>query len=182
MAHRVRLKETVEKKGKKRGRKKVIEKGIDLSMMETALRSTNGLVTKAAKMLGVPIPTLQHYIRKHTTLRDAMFESRAEIIDEAEASLRDLVKTKNLTAVIFTLKCLAQDRGYIDMVQKDGKKQAPIIINLMPASPDVKIPIAEVIKGKSRSIVKADQRTRLALTRHEEEDEESRTIEIENSI
>jgi predicted transcriptional regulator len=179
MTHRIRLKDTIKKK---RGRKRVIDKGIDLSMMETALRSTNGLVTKAAKMLGVPIPTLQHYIRKFTTLRTAMFESRSEIVDEAEESLRELVKSKNLTAVIFTLKCLAQDRGYVDSVQKDGNKQAPIVINLMPASSNVKIPIAEIIKGKSKSIVNSEQRTRLALNKHEEEDEESRTIEIENEI
>lgn len=155
---RARLSKTVEKKGKRRGRKKTIEKGIDLSMMETAIRTCNGLVTKAARMLGVPIPTLQHYIRKHTTLRDALFETRSEVVDEAEESLRELVRAKNLTAVIFTLKCLAQDRGYVDAVQKDVHKSAPIVINLMPASPDVKLPKASITRGKKTHVIEAERR------------------------
>jgi hypothetical protein len=187
---RVRLADTVarnkyKKTGKKRGRKKVIEKGIDLSMMETAIRTSNGMVTKAARVLGVPIPTLQHYIRKHTTLRDALFETRSELVDDAEDSLRMLVKDKNLTAVIFTLKCLGQDRGYIDSVQKDGSKTAPIIINLVPASADVKLPRAEVITKGKRRVIEAEARKTakiLSLPRHDEdENEEARTIEIENN-
>jgi hypothetical protein len=155
---RKRLSTTIVKSAKRRGRKKTIEKGVDLSMMETALRASNGLITKAASMINVPIPTLQHYIRKHPCLRDALFETRSMIVDEAEESLRSLVKDKNLTAVIFTLKCLAQDRGYIDVPQKNLNQQAPIIINLMPASPDVKLPKAQVIKGgKSKTLEGMDQ-------------------------
>jgi hypothetical protein len=174
---RKRLEKNVKNVGKKRGRKKVIEKGIDLSMMETAIRTCGGLVTKASRMLGVSIPTLQHYIRKHTSLRDALFETRSEMVDEAEQSLKELVTAKNLTAVIFTLKCLGQDRGYIDAVQKEGNKTAPIIINLMPASANVRLPKAEVIKGKNKKIVQA-QGNVLALPLPNSR-EEKETIETE---
>ena len=175
---RKRLVKTVEKRGKKRGRKSVIEMGIELSMMETALRMSNGLITKAAKTLGVPISTLQQYIRKHTSLRDALFETRNEIVDEAEKSLMELVTAKNLTAVIFTLKCLGQKRGYIDTPQKDANRSAPIIINLMPASSDVRLPMAQINKGNKKSVVRS-QGNVLSLPLPNSKEEQD-AIEIES--
>lgn len=184
--NRIRLtNEHIAKKPKKRGRKTVIEKGIDLDLIETALRQTNGLITKAAKLLRVSIPTLQNYIKKYTSLREALFESRAEIVDEAEQSLRDLVRSKNLTAVIFTLKCLAQDRGYVDTPRKEEASKAPIVINLLPASPDVKMPSAQLIKGKKRILIEAENAVRaLPKARKEEEysEDDAETIEIESSV
>jgi hypothetical protein len=154
-----------------------------------------GMVTQAAAELGLPVPTLKHYIRKHTTLRDAMFESRETFVDEAETSLRSLVKDKNLTAVIFTLKCLGQNRGYIDTPVRGKDQQAPIIINLLPASADVKLPKAIVSKGNKSKVVGGEQNRMLALAsknaeEYVDDDEDAvlpkkkatveRTIEIES--
>lgn len=183
---RIRLIKKEEKKvAKKKGRKKIIEKGVDLSLMETAIRSCNGLVTKAAKMLGVPIPTLQHYIRRYSTLRDALFETRSEVVDEAEESLRNLVRDKNLTAVIFTLKCLGQDRGYIDTPQKNLGKTAPIVINLMPASSDVKIPKVQVVKGNKKQSFEGEKGQKAlpaAVIDDDDEMSDDEVIEIESEV
>jgi hypothetical protein len=122
----------------------------------------------------MPISTLKKYVKNHTELREAMFESRSELVDEAELSLRDLVKQKNLTAVIFALKCLGQDRGFIDTPQKNRNNQAPIIINLTPAAPDVRMPNIQVSKGKRK------QTLELASNYEREEDiEDAELVELE---
>lgn len=128
----------VKTKGKA-GRKPITTK-ISLRQMEEAIRVSNGYVTRAAGLLGMPLITLQTYIKKNNKLREALFETRSEFVDLAEDSLRTLVKDKNLTATIFTLKCLGQDRGYVDAPKMDKASNAPIIIKLMPADASVKMP------------------------------------------
>ena len=120
---------------------------ITISQMADAIKRCDGYVTRAAMYLAMPLVTLQTYIKKNNRLREVLFETRSVHVDTAEESLRSLVQAKNLTATIFTLKCLGQDRGYIDSPRVDKSSNAPIIIKLIPADSSVKMPKLPALKA-----------------------------------
>lgn len=108
--------------------------------VKEAIMESGGLVSEAARAVGVRHNTLEQYIKRHPELRELIQEARSAFIDKAEMALRRLVDRDNLTAILFTLKCLGQERGYIETPQRAKESDAPIIIKLMPASPDVRLP------------------------------------------
>lgn len=146
---RISFKSTrIRKLNKKKPSRLLKDRGITTKDMEIAIRESGGFITKAAQMLKISIGSLQNYIKAKSTLREALFETRAEFVDEAEQSLRELVRAKNLTATIFTLKCLAQDRGYIDVPKMGKSADMPIYIKFIPATPQVQLPKATIVVGK----------------------------------
>ena len=162
---RVSLKATKTRNLNKKRKRLLRDRGITTKDMEIAIRESGGFITKAARMLNISIGTLQNYIKTKSTLREALFETRAEFVDEAEASLRELVRAKNLTATIFTLKCLAQDRGYIDVPKTGRSEDMPIYIKFVPATPQVQLPKATIVVGKNEEkIAKAEAKV-LKLTK-----------------
>lgn len=108
--------------------------------VKKAIMESGGLMSEAARSMGVRHLTLEQYIKRHPELREVIQEARSAFIDKAEMALRRLVDRDNLTAILFTLKCLGQERGYIETPQRGRDVDAPIIIKLVPASPDVRLP------------------------------------------
>lgn len=86
----------------KAGNKKIIE----------ALRLSGGVITAAAEILGYTRPALSKRINDDPELKAAAEESRETLVDAAETGLFDLIKKRDTTAIIFSLKTRGRSRGY----------------------------------------------------------------------
>lgn len=78
-----------------------------------ALAAAGGRVSEAARKLGYSKSALYERIAASETLKRAVELAREELVDEAEASLRMLIKAGDPQSVIFALRTIGKKRGYI---------------------------------------------------------------------
>jgi len=95
-----------------------------------ALHETNGLVTLAARRLGCSVQTIYQRARKTQRIREAIEESRAELVDLAEARLRQAVLNGEPWAVALVLKTLGRSRGYVERQEIAGAGGDNLVIEL----------------------------------------------------
>lgn len=81
-----------------------------------AMRATSGVVSEAARSLGVSRGGLQKWLAKHPDVRALTNEYRDALVDMAEAELATKVKDGDMVAIAFTLKTLGRSRGYIERI------------------------------------------------------------------
>ncbi len=79
-----------------------------------ALKATNGLVSLAAKRLGCAASTIYKRLQKSPTLREVQRQARAELVDLAEAKLRQAILDGQPWAIGLVLKTLGKERGYTE--------------------------------------------------------------------
>ena len=83
------------------------------AMLE-ALTKTLGIVTSAAKIVGIERSTHYFWMESDEAYRKAVKELDNVVLDFVESKLHKLVEELNPTAVIFTLKTKGKQRGYIE--------------------------------------------------------------------
>ncbi len=83
------------------------------AMLE-ALTKTLGIVTSAAKIVGIERSTHYFWMESDEAYRKAVKELDNVVLDFAESKLHKLVEDLNPTAVIFLLKTKGKQRGYIE--------------------------------------------------------------------
>jgi hypothetical protein len=114
---------------------KAVEKLLTPEKVEKAIKEGGGFISFASEKLGVPASVLRKYIKDSKKLRELIFELRESWVDIAEESLANKVLKGDITSIIFTLKCLGKDRGWIDrpdLVKAGGSEKAPLFIRLLP--------------------------------------------------
>lgn len=79
-----------------------------------ALRESKGLVTHAAKRLGVTHEAMRQRLLRSPTLQQVRAEAREALVDIAESSLFRQIEAGEAWAVCFFLKTQAKDRGYVE--------------------------------------------------------------------
>jgi transposase-like protein len=79
-----------------------------------AIQAAKGNVSAAARTLGCTRQTLANYVKKYSSVRQALDDEREAMIDTAESALYSAVLDKQGWAVCFTLKTLGRSRGYIE--------------------------------------------------------------------
>lgn len=84
-----------------------------------ALKVTNGMIYLAAKSLGCEPSTIYRRMEKSKAVRDVVEDSRGELLDMAETSLKSAVLNKEGWAVCFALKTLGKGRGYIERTEHE---------------------------------------------------------------
>ena len=84
-----------------------------------AIRDANGMVSAAARKLSVDRTTVYRYINKYVTVKNALDEARDSLLDMTEAQLFKAIKAGNVTAIMFTLKTIGKDRGYVERSQHE---------------------------------------------------------------
>lgn len=82
--------------------------------MAKAILLAKGIVPEASKALGFSGSALDRHVAAHQELRDAVAQGRAQRLAEAEKMLAGMVTEANLGAVIFTLKCLGKNNGWVE--------------------------------------------------------------------
>jgi len=92
------------------------------------LEDSFGNVTLMAQRAGTSRETLYNYINSHPETQEMIRKERERLVDLAENKLGVLINEKNPTAIIFTLKTLGKNRGYVEQVQianPDGTNLVP---------------------------------------------------------
>lgn len=83
-----------------------------------ALKAKGGNVADAAKALNVTRQALYKRIHADETLQEVATEQRESFIDLTESALLKQVKRGNTAAIIFTLKTIGKERGYVERVEQ----------------------------------------------------------------
>jgi hypothetical protein len=93
-----------------------------------------GIVTYIAEELNVTPMTLYKYINASPTLQQALKDSRERQVDTGVSKLMQNVNAGKETSIIFLLKCLGKQRGYIDkeipdvQITNNNYKQINIVV------------------------------------------------------
>lgn len=97
-----------------------------------ALEESKGLISPAARALKCHPQTVRNYIKRHPTLEQAKNDEREKMIDVAEDALYKQIVNGDTTAIIFTLKTVGRDRGYVERreFKHQGDKDNPVEVNV----------------------------------------------------
>jgi hypothetical protein len=82
-----------------------------------ALERSAGILSAAAELLPVSRQAIQDRINRYPSLAVAQMEIKEKNIDFAESKLMQGIKSGNMTAIIFYLKTMGKDRGYMERQQ-----------------------------------------------------------------
>lgn len=85
-----------------------------------------GNATEASKAVGIHRTTYRRWYNADPDFAALVDEVKEEQIDLAESELRKLVKSGNITAVIFTLKTIGKERGYIERTETETYNMTPV--------------------------------------------------------
>ena len=91
-----------------------------------AYRMNMGNATKASEAIGINRRTFSRWCKADPDFAALVDEVKEEQIDLAESELRKLVKSGNITAVIFTLKTIGKKRGYIERTETETYNMTPV--------------------------------------------------------
>jgi hypothetical protein len=95
-----------------------------------AIREARGLVSHAARRLGVTDEAMRQRLKRTPTLRQVRDEAREAMTDLAESSLYEQVIRGEGWAVCFYLKTQAKDRGYVERVEEKRELTGDIRIRI----------------------------------------------------
>lgn len=101
----------------------------------TALIEARGLISVAARRLGVSYQAVHRAIKRHPTLREALEQAREEMGDVAESALWQQIQDGNTASIIFYLKTVHKHRGYVERTEQSVSTSGPIIIDLTVTDP-----------------------------------------------
>lgn len=82
--------------------------------MIDALEKTLGVVTKAAKLVGIDRSTHYDWYRNDPEYKAAVDDIGNIALDFVESKLHEMINDKDTTAAIFYLKTKGKGRGYIE--------------------------------------------------------------------
>ena len=104
--------------------------GLTAERMIEAINEAQGFVSKAAEIAGVSRATFYNYLKKYSTVKQALEDVREKRHDFVEIQLMKGIKEGNITAIIFYLKTQCKSRGYVERQQHEvtGKDGDPIYI------------------------------------------------------
>lgn len=99
-----------------------------------------GVVTTAAKSIGIPRSTYYDWMETDPEFKQKILDLREIKKDFIESKLLKLVEEGDTAATIFSAKTLLKDRGYVERqeispVDKDGNDIQPMI-NINVVQPD----------------------------------------------
>lgn len=84
--------------------------------VEEAMRAASGIVSDAARSLGVRRTTLYRWLERHKDVQALVGEYREDLVDLAEKRIRKKVDDDDLGAMIWVLKTLGKRRGWIERI------------------------------------------------------------------
>jgi hypothetical protein len=95
-----------------------------------AMKSQLGIVTKAAKIVGIERRTFYRWYEEDEDFKAAIDDIENIALDYVEGKLYELIQEKNVTAVIFHLKCRGKKRGYSEKSQVEHSGEIDINANV----------------------------------------------------
>ena len=101
---------------------------IDKEALITAINHFKGNISEIAYSLNVSRQTVYNYLRDDEDMWSILEDARENLIDLAESKLIKLIEQENPQVIMFTLKTLGKNRGYVEKQEIDQtNKQINII-------------------------------------------------------
>lgn len=113
-----------------------------------AIKSQQGLLSLAAKKVGVTYWTIWKYAQDFPEVKEAVKEAKEATLDFAEGRLLEMMRDGNIAAVIFYLKTQGKGRGYIERSEITGAEGTPLL-NVNVGSNETKEDIEDVLRRLS---------------------------------
>lgn len=101
-----------------------------------ALQASAGIMTAAARALGMERSSLWRRVSKSAKLTAVLQEVRESVLDLAESSLLKALQRGDAWAVCFFLKCQAKQRGYSERTEITGPAGKPVQVSVSEAELD----------------------------------------------
>ena len=105
-------------------------------MFLVALEKSLGIVSQAAKTVGVDRTTPYRWAKEDEEFADKMLEVQNVVGDFAETKLYELVNDKHPAAVMFLCKTKFKSRGYVERNEITGIDGNKLDINIEVIYPD----------------------------------------------
>lgn len=99
--------------------------------MCAAIKASNGMVTKAASLLGCSPNTIYAYAKKYPSVQEALEYHREFIVDLAESKLLGAVNRNEAWAVRLVLQTLGAKRGYVEKIEHGTTNGEPLPIRII---------------------------------------------------
>ena len=97
-----------------------------------ALRASGGFLSAAGKMLGITGRGVGYRVNRSEYLQQVVSESKSKNLDIAESALIKLIKSGNIAAICFYLKCQGKHRGYVERSEVNQKITAGSGVLVVP--------------------------------------------------
>ena len=110
--------------------------------MIEAIRDADGIIASAARKLGTSRQTVHNYVNRYATVKAAYEEARDTNIDYAESQLMRAVQKGSLPAIMFMLKTIGRNRGYVERqeVANEGEMTVKVEYVNRPYNSTVSVP------------------------------------------
>jgi len=95
--------------------------------MLVALEKSLGVVTSAARQVGIERTTHYHWLKEDEEYKRAVESIEDVALDFAETKLHTLIQNEDTAATIFYLKTKGKKRGYVERQELTGTEGAPVI-------------------------------------------------------
>jgi hypothetical protein len=95
--------------------------------MLKSLEKSLGVVTTAARIVGIERTTHYHWMNEDEEYKQAVISLDDVALDFAETKLHELISNGDTAANIFFLKTKGKKRGYVERQEFTGSEGAPII-------------------------------------------------------
>lgn len=83
-----------------------------------AITEAQGLISVAARRLGVSRSAVYNAINRHKRVAEALQDARERTTDLAEGKLYGKINDGDITAIIFYLKTQGKSRGYVERQER----------------------------------------------------------------
>lgn len=108
------------------GRHPKAKKGVTIEEIERALTASGGLISDAARILGIDRSTLDARVKRSERLTAHQKQVYEDFIDFCESKLMQAVKKGNLGAVCFVLRTKGRHRGYVERQELESTAAEPV--------------------------------------------------------
>ena len=93
-----------------------------------AIQQGKGIVYHICRGLDISRQAFYKRVNNDEELQEALHDARQEIIDFAESKLLELIRDGNQNAIMFFLKTVGRERGYVEKQEID---QTQKVINII---------------------------------------------------
>ncbi len=93
-----------------------------------AVNSVNGMIYLAARKIGCNPQTIYNRMNKTPAIREAVDNSRGEMVDIAEQKFRIAISNGEPWAIAMALKTIGKSRGYVERQEVTGAEGQAIVV------------------------------------------------------
>lgn len=101
--------------------------------VERAIWRSEGMLTNVARMLKISVYQVKNILSKYKLLKQDFEEYREALLDEAETFLRAKIRRGDTASIIFFLKCLGKNRGFIES-DNNKASRGSVRMKIVPAT------------------------------------------------